>query len=97
MIQHIVLLNLREGYDAADLSDVMAGLGALDMDGFEHGPNRDFEAKSPNHPYGFMCTFADADALARYADDPAHHLLGNRLVAMCNGGGDGILVMDLDT
>lgn len=97
MIRHIVLLNLRGDHDAAELTAVMTGLGQLEMHGFEHGPNRDFEGKTPNYPYGFICTFVDAPALALYADDPKHQALGARLVALCVGGADGILVMDLDT
>jgi hypothetical protein len=76
----------------------MNGLAGLDLPGFAsftHGPNRDFEAKSPDHPYGFICTFADADALGTYAVHPDHQALGGRLVALC-GGADGIMVIDLE-
>ena len=100
MIQHIVLLKLRPDHDADELQQVMAGLAALDLPGFEgfsHGPNRDFENKTPEYPYGFIGSFADAGALATYAADPAHQALGARLVALCTGGAEGILVADLDT
>ena len=101
MIRHIVMLSLNDDASEAELADVMAGLGALGakldgFEGFQHGPNRDFEGKTQNYPYGFICTFKDADALATYANDPDHKALGGRLVAMCKGGGDGIMVMDLD-
>lgn len=99
MIQHIVLLRLRPDHDAAELQAVMLGLGTLHLPGFTdftHGPNRDFEGKTANYPYGFIGTFKDADALATYAADPAHQALGARLVALCQGGADGILVADLD-
>lgn len=97
MIQHIVMLALPEGYDAAELAAVMDGLGGLDLPGFigfQHGPNIDLENKTPGHPYGFICSFADQSALETYAADPGHQSLGSRLVALC-GGGDGIMVMDL--
>lgn len=97
MIQHIVMLSLPADHDADELQAVMAGLAALDLpgfDGFQHGLNIDLETKTPNHPYGFICTFADQQALETYAADPAHQALGARLVALC-GGAEGIMVMDL--
>jgi len=101
VIRHVVMLSLRDDASAAELAEVMARLGALGatldgLEGFAHGPNRDFERKSQGYPYGFICTFKDADALKAYADNPVHQALGARLVAMCNGGGDGIMVMDIE-
>lgn len=98
MIRHIVMLRLQEGYDPVELISVMSGLGALELPGFagfEHGPNRDLEQKTLDYPYGFICTFDNVAALEVYAADPGHQALGARLVALC-GGGDGIMVMDLE-
>lgn len=101
MILHCVFVNFRPDGDVAEQQAVLKGLGALQplIDGFEDyrcGPNRDFEAKTPDHRDGFICTFRDAQALQRYADDPRHQALGARLVAQCVGGVDGILVYDLE-
>lgn len=99
VIKHIVLLRLLPDYHAAELADVMAGLARLKIAGFQgfaHGPNLDVEKKSTDYPYGFICNFADLDALHHYAADPAHKALGQRLVALCSGGADGIMVADLD-
>lgn len=100
MILHAVYLNLKPGHDPSELASVMAGLGALvgqidGFTGFQHGPNIDAEGKSPDHPYGFICTFADLAALNLYANDPRHQALGARLVESCTGGGQGIVVYDL--
>ena len=98
MIKHIVALSLVENVDPSELADVMAGLAALNIEGFvdfEHGENLDFEKKSQAYPYCFICHFRDEVALARYANDPEHQKLGARLVAMCRGGADGIFVMDI--
>ena len=97
MIQHIVMLNLA---DDGDLPSVMEGLGTLvgQIDGFmgfDHGPNIDVEGKSPDFPYGFVCQFRDRAALDEYAADPRHQAYGQRLVAMCRGGAEGIMVIDL--
>ena len=99
MIQHIVMLHLTPDHDAAELVEIMDGLANLEITGFadfQHGPNCDMEQKTPDFPYGFICSFDDLNALDQYANDPQHHALGGRLCALCVGGGDGIMVMDLD-
>ncbi|TCL00488.1 stress responsive alpha/beta barrel protein [Shimia isoporae] len=100
MIRHIVMLNLRP-HVQAPLDVVLAKLAELvdTLDGcsnFVAGPNRDFEAKSQDFPHGFMFDAESAEALAAYAEHPEHIALGSRLVAMCNGGGKGITVFDLE-
>ncbi len=102
MISHVVMLGLRPGYDADILADTMAGLGALTgqlpgFTSFEHGPNRDFEQKSPLYPYGFICRFNDRDALRAYANDPRHQMLGSRLVTLCGDDAGNILVYDIES
>ncbi|MCT8159472.1 Dabb family protein [Pseudoruegeria sp. SHC-113] len=102
MIAHCVFLDLRADADTNELAEVLAWLDALrgeidGYDGFEAGPNRDYELKTPQYPWGFICRFRDAAALQVYAQDPGHKALGARLVAMCNGGADGILVFDLES
>ena len=101
MIRHCVMLHLRDGVDAGDLAPVMAGLSDLvarldGCSGFCAGPNRDFEGKTPDYAYGFMIDARDAAALAGYAAHPDHKALGARLVALCDGGGDGIRVYDIE-
>ena len=101
MILHAVFLALRADHDPAEKIAVMDGLGALvghaeGFTAFSHGPNIDAEGKSPDHPYGFLCTFEDRAALDRYAADPRHRALGARLVALCRDGAAGIVVYDLD-
>lgn len=99
MIDHIVMLSLKAPPDEA-LSAAMKDLADLTeaIDGFAaftHGPNIDAEGKSPDYPYGFICQFQDRAALDRYAADPRHQAIGARLVAMCKGGAEGIMVYDL--
>lgn len=101
MIRHCVMLHLRPDHDPAELAAVMQGLGDVanrlpGCGGFVHGPNRDFEGKTPHHPYGFTLDFNSAADLHRYAGDEAHQKLGARLVALCAGGADGIRVYDLE-
>ncbi|WP_160116505.1 Dabb family protein [Ruegeria sp. AU67] len=101
MIRHCVMLNLAAGYDPSQLLDVMARLKDVaeklpGCSGFVCGPNRDFEAKSPDYAYGFTLDFENASALRQYAENPQHQELGARLVQLCTGGAAGILVFDLD-
>lgn len=100
MIEHVVMLGLKDASDLSDCRDVMEGLERLtgEIPGFvslTHGVNIDMEGKSPGYPYGFIARFEDRDALARYAADARHQALGARLVALC-GGPDRITVYDIE-
>ncbi|MCP4820143.1 MAG: Dabb family protein [Shimia sp.] len=94
------MLNLRPSVQAplevvlGKLSELVEGLEGCAN--FSAGPNRDFEGKSQDYPYGFMFDAADAEALKAYACHPQHIALGARLVAMCKGGAKGIVVYDLE-
>lgn len=100
MILHCVFCTFRtdasQEQRQAILSDLARFSLALDgVLGFDHGPNADFEGKSPNVTDGFVIRFADRLALATYADHPTHKALGARLCDLCEGGAGGIMVMDL--
>jgi hypothetical protein len=100
MILHCVFCAFRSDADTtarhAILKDLAAFSGTLDgVLGFDHGPNADYEGKSPQVTDGFVIRFRDRDALATYADHPTHKTLGARLCDLCNGGADGIMVVDL--
>jgi len=100
MIHHIVMLDLQKEHDCNERAAIMLGLDALrvNLAGFEsfaHGPNRDFEKLSPDCTYVFICCFSDETALRRYLGDPAHQALGQRLIALCEGGLAGLRVVDM--
>lgn len=100
MIEHVVMLGLKDASDLSDCRDVMDSLGRLAgvIPGFlslSHGVNIDMEGKSTDFPYGFIARFENRDALARYAADPRHQALGARLVALC-GGAERITVYDIE-
>lgn len=101
MILHCVFCNIAPSTADKALAEVLDGLSALcdTLNGalsFEAGPNRDFEAKSPNHGQGFIIRFADAAALEEYANDPRHIELGGQLCSLCTDGAEGIIVYDLE-
>ncbi len=101
MIRHCVMLNLHENAVASELEAVMQGLGKLvdrlaDCSGFCAGPNRDYEMKSADFDFGFTLDASSPKALAAYAKHPEHQALGARLVALCKGEADGIVVFDIE-
>jgi len=101
MIRHCVFLRLSARADTAELDKIMLGLEELvrRLDGcsdFRAGPNRDYEGKTSDYPYGFTLDAENAKALAAYAVDPRHQTLGTQLVALCEGGAEGIVVYDIE-
>ncbi|SNR60043.1 Dabb family protein [Puniceibacterium sediminis] len=100
MIRHIVLLNLPPRHDKAILLEALELLDGLQgkvlgLLAFDHGPNADYEGKTPDYPYGFVVTFTDRTAHLAYEAHPDHIRAGGMLVSICAGGYDGILVADL--
>jgi hypothetical protein len=101
MLLHCVFCAFRSDADPREIQEVMDDLAALrsEVEGmidFRHGPNRDFESKSPRHGHGFVITFRDRAAHLAYDGHPRHKEAGARLVALCEGGYDGIVVYDLE-
>lgn len=101
MIRHCVFLKLRPDANVAMLDRIMLDLNAVvrrleGCSGFRAGPNRDYEGKTPDYPYGFTLDAENAEALARYAVDAEHQALGAELVTLCDGGANGITVFDID-
>jgi hypothetical protein len=101
MLQHCVFCDIRDDADPAAVGDVMRRLGDLvpvvdGMIAFQHGSNRDYEAKSARYSMGFICTFRDRAAHLTYETHPAHQAAGRDLVALCSGGVAGIMVFDLE-
>ena len=102
MILHCVFCSFHSDTPEVQSNQILQDLKSLSatLDGvqeFEFGPNRDFEQKSQAFTDGFVIKFTDRAALDRYAIHPTHQKLGQRLVDLCNGGGDGIMVFDLET
>ncbi len=100
MIKHIVLLDLPADYDRDTLAEIMQQIASLQekipgFDHFEHGVNKDFEGMSESCAYAFICHFRNEDTSRQYIVDPDHNAFGQRLVEMCNGGVEGITVVDM--
>jgi len=101
MLKHCVFVNFQTRYSKVERNSVLAGFAevANDVPGlidFCFGANLDFENKSADYGDGFIVTFKDRDAHLAYERHPHHVTLGSKLVSMCVGGYDGIIVFDLE-
>ena len=99
MIRHIVLARLRDTTPEAEIAAILAELDALrahlpGMLNFHGGANVSPEGLARGYSHAFTVDFADAAARDAYLADPAHKAAGGRLVAACEGGVAGILVVD---
>lgn len=101
MLKHCVFLNFKPEFTKADRTEVFERLSGLakEIDGLitvDCGENLDFENKSTDYSHGFIATFTDRQAHLEYEAHPEHLKAGARLVEMCIGGHNGIIVFDLD-
>ncbi|UWQ15792.1 Dabb family protein [Aliiroseovarius sp. M344] len=102
MILHCVFCNFRADVSVEQRQKTFEELSAfsLSLDGvlaFDFGPNRDYEKKSQDYSDGFVVRFASQSALELYADHQMHKELGKHLCDLCEGGGEGIIVFDIET
>lgn len=101
MLKHCVFVTFKPEHTQAERDAVLAGFAAVadyvpGMLDYCYGPNLDYENKSAAYKDGFIVTFADREAHLAYENHPLHQELGARMVGMCEGGHDGILVFDLE-
>ena len=99
MIRHIVLARFRDTTPESEIAAILAELDALrahlpGMLNFHGGANVSPEGLARGYSHAFTVDFADAAARDAYLADPAHKAAGGRLVAACEGGVAGILVVD---
>ena len=98
MIEHIVLMKLKEGVTEKQTQELMDGLsrlkgvvpGMLDVSG---GYNDSPEGKSAGFTYGFIVRFSDSAARDGYLPHPEHQKLAKTLVRPI---ADDVLVFDYE-
>lgn len=101
MIRHFVLARFAADTDTASVDAVFAELRELrsvvpGMLNFAGGPNVSPEGLGRGFSHAFSIDFVDAVARDVYLAHPAHQAAGGRLVALAQGGIEGILVFDLE-
>ena len=98
MIQHIVLLKLKPDATAEQKAALLDGLIALKekipgIESISGGDDNSPEGKQHRFDWGFVMTFADADARDVYLPHPDHKALGQELLRPIV---DDILVLDYE-
>ena len=99
MITHVVLLRVKEATPKADVDRVFAALAALEgripgLLSFSGGPYASPEAMNKGFTHGFVMTFADAAARDGYLPHPEHEEVKGRVLAILDGGRDGVVAFD---
>lgn len=100
MIRHVVLLRPAATASPAAVDAALAGVVALrgvvpGILAVTTGDNVSPEGLGRGFSKGFVVDFTDAAARDAYLPHPAHQAAGAALVAVADGGIDGILVFDL--
>lgn len=101
MIRHIVALRFRAGTSDAVKVALFADLAGLQQRiagvlGFHAGRNISVEPLSRGFDDVFWFDFRDAAVRDAYLVDPAHQAIGARIVALTEGGADGVFVFDVE-
>jgi hypothetical protein len=96
MIRHIVLLKLR---DTAEAPHIFTALKALQsripgIIAITTGPDCSPEGLQRGFTHGFTVDFENAAARDAYLPHRAHQKVGAMIVAACEGGIDGVLVLE---
>ncbi|MEL7211618.1 MAG: Dabb family protein [Pseudomonadota bacterium] len=99
MIRHIVLCKVKAEADSTEVAAVWEGLAALvgvvpGLLGSHFGADVSPEGIARGYTHGFTMDFEDMAALEGYLVHPAHVKAGARLVGICEGGVEGVLVVD---
>lgn len=101
MILHCVFLRLKAAVTAEEkqslfdavvaLKDVIPGIVSI-----SYGPNVSPEGLHGGFVDGFAVTFESPEARDAYLIDPAHVVVGERIVSSLDGGLSGLLVFDMN-
>lgn len=96
MIRHVVLLKLRNADAAPQIFSVLKNLqsqipGIINI---STGADCSPEGLQRGFTHGFTVDFVDEGARDGYLPHRAHQKVGAMIVAACEGGVDGVLVLD---
>jgi Stress responsive A/B Barrel Domain len=96
MIRHVVLLKLRDAGEAPQIFTALKALqtqipGIVDI---RCGSDCSPEGLQRGFTHAFTVDFVDAGARDGYLPHPAHQKVGAMIVAACEGGVEGVLVLD---
>ncbi|WDR02993.1 Dabb family protein [Devosia algicola] len=101
MIRHCVFVKFRPDVDQAARDTIFAEVAALKdaVEGMVNchiGSNVSPEGLGRGYAHGFTMDFRDANARDAYLVAPVHKAAAVNLIAALEGGGDGVVVFDLE-
>jgi hypothetical protein len=101
MIRHCVLLRFAAEVSSSDKEAIYHRLASLrgvvpGLERIVYGANSSTELLSQGFDDGFVIEFVDASARDTYLAHPDHKSAGAALVAMLDGGPEGLIVFDLE-
>jgi hypothetical protein len=102
MVTHCVFLKIRPDAAPAVVEAGFQALAALmgqveGLTGYRWGPNVSSEGLSRGYTHGFVMTFDTPAARDAYLPHPGHQAAAAQLVAVTEGGVEGIVVLDFET
>src|SRR5262245_15291665 len=102
MVTHVVLLKLRKDVPAADIARVFGALPGLEgkipgLLSFAGGAYASPEGLHRGYTHGFVMTFVDAKARDAYLPHPEHEKVKQLVLAVLDGGIDGVVAFDFES
>lgn len=99
MITHMVLLRIRKDVPKKQIDAVFAELAGLrnkipGINSFSGGSYSSDEGLQRGFTHGFCMTFQDAKARDRYLPHPEHEKVKASVLAVLDGGLDGVIAFD---
>ena len=99
MIVHMVLLRVRKDVPARNVERVFGEIGALQsripgIVTYSWGPYSSPEGMNRGFTHGFCMTFRDAASRDVYLPHPEHEKVKESVLAILDGGLDGVIAFD---
>ena len=101
MIHHLVLLRLRRDAEPAAVEEMFAELAGLKrkipgLVAFAGGPYSSPEGLHKGYTHGFAMVFKDAHSRDVYLPHPEHEKVKEKVLALLDGGLDGVVAFDFE-
>ncbi len=102
MIHHLVLFRVRPDVERAAVEAVFRDLARLKdeipgITSFAGGPYASPEGLNRGYDWGFCMTFDSAAARDAYLPHPAHEVVKDKVLAILDGGLDGVVAFDFES
>lgn len=102
MIVHLVLLKIRADQQPKEVARVFQAIAALKgripgITSFTWGPYSSPEGLQRGFTHAFSMTFVDAASRDAYLPHPLHEAVKSQVLAVLDGGINGVLAFDYET